>query len=485
MNKQYAILFKGEKFFSDDGDEIVSYEPVEVLEGTIYGTYFQAFDGRRYYHITEEFDQEYAYAFPQTESNLLISFGKKSPSEIRKILLNNASKYQYCRNYMTNDVYMSKLGETDGYILKDSQVTLIDQIKMIQHDLEESLLPKAESKIDTLGKKREQPKNNTQSSKLMLNLDIQKMYDYVSSRIIGQDAPIKKIIASLYQNYTSSDAKNMLITGPSGVGKTKTLELLSEIMEVPLSIIDVASFTSSGYVGRSVDEILSIIYHNAKGNLALAENSIVVLDEIDKKAGSDPNTRSNVSKQDVLNELLGYLSGGNYLIKTSLSSSININTSNMTFICLGACAEMKKGKPLGFQSTYEVDASITNQDFFQYGFTKEFIRRLPVKIRMNALSENELKNILLYSEISPLKKEQKYYQDHFKVNLILEDEVIDYIARGAVKLETGASSLEEMLKKVLDEEIIFDLASHKEEGRAKKLILTKEVIDNPKKYILR
>lgn len=491
MNRQYAILFKSKKSFNEEDETVVSYIPWKVIEGTQYHACFVDSHGNSYTHMTEEYDDPVSFGFPQTESTLLLNYSGKSISEIKEILLSQAKRYQYCRNYMYNDVYMMQKGETEGYLLQDNYTQLLRQVSLLYQNssggpeddnLDDSSY--VEYETPALEKNASFTSRSASLEKLHLSLDIKKMYDYVSSRIIGQEEPIKKIISALYENYTSDQARNMFITGPSGVGKTKTLQLLSEIMEIPLSIIDVSSFTSSGYKGSSVEEILPIIYHNAQGNLNLAENSIVVLDEIDKKASGSGNLESDISKKAVLDELLGYLSGNTYTFRTGLASSVTMNTSNITFVSLGACEDMKLEKSLGFMAEEKEKPKITNQDYFRYGFTKEFLRRSPIKIRMNSLGYQELKNILLYSELSALKRKIKYYKEHFQVDLILEEELIHQIVEKSLQLDLGASSLDEAIESLLDGNIIFDLAMQKEKVKGKKLILTKETMNNPKNYIL-
>lgn len=490
MNKQYAILFKSKKSFNEEDETVVSYIPWKVIEGTQYYTRFVDSHGNGYTHMTEEYDDPVSFGFPQTESSLLFNYSGKSISEIKEILLSQAKNYQYHRNYMYNDVYMMKKGETEGYILQDNYTQLLNQIRMLDNNISDNQDDDLEEFTYRTYKTLAGEKNASSISssisheKLYLPLDIQKMYEYVSSRIIGQDEPIKKIISALYENYTSDQSRNLFITGPSGVGKTKTLQLLSEIMEIPLSIIDVSSFTSSGYKGSSVEDILPIIYHNAKKDLKLAENSIVVLDEIDKKAIGSTTLENDISKKAVLDELLGYLSGNTYTFQTGLLSSVTLNTSNITFVSLGACEGIQVEKSIGFMKKENAQPKITNQDYLRYGFTKEFLRRSPIKIRMNSLGYQELKNILLHSELSALKRKIKYYKAHFQVDLILKEELIDDIVRKSLQLDLGASSLDETIESLLDGNIVFDLAMQKEKVKGKRLILTKETMNNPKKYIL-
>ena len=493
MNTDLAIIFKTN--FDLENKEIVTYTPYKVIEGVLYGdSYFQDTTGKNYTHITLEEGEDYCFAFPASESSLLIDYPSKNTSEIKKHLLASASSYKYFRNYNNNDVYMYRIGSKKKHLLKDNCVDirnntmreLVSKLGEISFEVSSS----DDFEYEPYQDSKEEP-SRKKTPFVKKELDIKKMYDYVTKRIMGQDDPMRKLVSSLYQNYTSGVANNILINGQSGVGKTKSITLLSEIIDIPVSIIDVSAFTQSGYVGSSVSEILETVYENANGDLDLAERSIVVLDELDKKAGLGDG-REKVAGVGVLNELLGYLSGNTYSVKTAsnipgVSSSMNIDTRNMTFIGLGAFSGIEDTvkRQVGFGENHQERnyQDMSNDNFIDYGFTPELLGRFPVKIKMNSLTEDDLIKILKYSEISPLSSKIKYFKDHFKVEFICPDDVLGLIAKIAIKEQTGARSLFEKIENIVSADIIFDLAVN--QGKYSKVILTKESIHNPKKYILR
>ena len=158
---------------------------------------------------------------------------------------------------------------------------------------------------------------------------ISDLYEGVKSEVISQDNQIKKIITAIYKNlmFDGKEMKsNILIYGPTGVGKTQILRSLSKRIGVPLWIEDMTKYTDSGYKGGDVEEILYNLFENANMNLELAQRSILVLDEIDKKAGT--NGDSAVSKSDVLKNLLAIIEGDVFPLQYR-GNTIQFDTSKL------------------------------------------------------------------------------------------------------------------------------------------------------------
>lgn len=323
-------------------------------------------------------------------------------------------------------------------------------------------------------------------------IDINKIYNEITKVLIAQDAPTRRLLVELTRKLSDTDdelKKNrpgILITGATGVGKTKLLSLVAEQLDLPFMIIDSTQLTMPGYVGKNIEEYLWDLYVNCDRDIEKTEHAIIYFDEIDKK-GSD--SKSDVAGQGVLNTLLKFLDGTTYNATSDiqhpyLANSVNIDTSKMIVLAGGAFADLyekfnNRKETVGFKTKEESKNNTPSiEDFYSVGMPREFMGRFPTIIHLNDLSKEDLKDVYTKSLESPLKKEQTHFQK-VGVKLTATDSYIDAIANKAYELKYGARGLAgltlESTWMAYDDVVI-------NKGKYKEVIVSKETLDNPANY---
>ncbi len=328
-------------------------------------------------------------------------------------------------------------------------------------------------------------------AKKVLSVALCDHFQHVRLTEAGQTAPF-------YQK------QNVLLLGPTGVGKTHLIRSAAELIGVPFVKADATKFSETGYVGGDVDDLIRDLYRRSGNNIRKAEHGIIYLDEVDKLATREPGSGRDVSGRGVQtnllklmedaevplvspNDMTGQLQAAMSAMRGGVPTKETLNTRHILFIVSGAFSGMEElvrrrllatppNEPQRRRTALSIDALLaqtTTADLIAYGLEPEFIGRLPVRVACHGLDEDDLFDVLRKSESSLIHQYERAF-GAYGIAVEFRDDGLRSLAARAAQEGTGARGL-----MTVCEQVFRDFKFRLPSSRVKGFAVTESLVRDP------
>ena len=342
---------------------------------------------------------------------------------------------------------------------------------------------------------------DTDASDVSTSLNPYRLKKELDRYVIGQEEA-KKIISVAVCNHLKRiesnkdviEKSNILILGPTGCGKTFLMSTVSKFLKVPMIIVDATNFTQVGYVGEDVSNILKKLYFASGCDLEKCKKGIVYVDEIDKvMAKPSMHGDRDATGAGVQQNFLKLMEGGTQTIRIPTKDGgtveLEIDTKNILFVFGGAFVGLEENKKknkltsIGFNSDTsnctETSKTICQDDIVKFGFIPEFIGRIPIVVRLNELTKEDLRTILTGTDKSILRQYQEIFMMD-KVKASFDEALVNEIIDNSINKNMGARGLRGAIEKDMMN-LMFEVSKYKD---IQQINITRQMLDNPSEEIL-
>ena len=318
------------------------------------------------------------------------------------------------------------------------------------------------------------------------DISYQGLRNYIKERIFGHEDEIDTFAQKLYMNYTADEGEpveSILFVGPTGTGKTETVRAACNYLGIPMCEANASNLVTQGIMGTSIEDVITSLYERAGCDLKKAQRGLIFLDEFDKLSETTLETKTPVK-----NILLTFTAGGSFPINNGHYNFI-FNSTMTNKIYAGVFERVTdKVNPMGFGTVKKIvplaatDEELRKKIIEKKYFTNEELTRISTILAYDDLTRETKKDILLHSKLSEYTKKRDRYKRQFEIDLLVDDSYIDAVLDKIAVTSTGMRTVNNVFKKSINnaEKVILE-----NEGKGyKKLILTKDTVDDPNKFDL-
>jgi ATP-dependent Clp protease ATP-binding subunit ClpX len=340
-------------------------------------------------------------------------------------------------------------------------------------------------------------KSNPRPAERQPVLTPRQIFNYLDRYVVGQERAKRTVAIAAYNHLKRCAHKNgssrplvkksnVLLLGPTGSGKTHIARTLAQCLEVPFTVADATEYTEAGYYGKDVEVMIGELLHHADHDVELTQRGIVFIDEIDKIARRSQGARTGAGARDIGGEgvqqaLLKLLEGREIFAPLNVTQHWNkhdfvvVDTQDILFIGAGTFSDLRlaePAKPVGFGAAAKAARTpsrhVTEKELLDYGLIAEFLGRLPVRVELDPLSEDDLYLVMTGPPDSVVREYQALLRLD-GIDLQFSEQALRAIAAYCVRRRTGARSLRTMV-----EEICHDLMFEAPERRGEAITIDED-----------